>query len=494
MKPGPMTDRIVRLPGAHVEPSFPHVLAPMAGESLFGFTVRTDHANSLPVGTTVKMVARYTRGWRTLSQAYWASGSIFDLVRLARLTGNDLSAIQELTLMPALRRLFGNQDVPIESLGRFHGTPTFCTDCWHEERLVRRTFLLPGIEACVWHDRRLVPFPLGASRLAGLAAAALAPEVLARQRDLYRVWALVLDTGTPEVLGAGYRVIARLGRDPSPAVSVIARRIQSGRHSAQTIVHALVALQIDPELLAELLADEAAPRPCPNQACPRFAPAPEVADPVRPVERHCPICGSRFIGQRILLTFDPAHGHRSPSPRSVAKAVRRLRRWKVALRVACADLVAEGIEPTVGVAFPRARVPMNANLRAERLGLVAIVRDAARRHRLMHSSQQEPFSQIDMQAYRRLMEIVIDRDWVGIAEWGQEHGVMATIPDHCRSWMDNPKTGVLEPLFNGAWARRRRPEDVMAVWRMATERSDRLLSEAWLRRRLRGRNAGPANR
>jgi hypothetical protein len=97
----------------------------------------------------------------------------------------------------------------------------------------------------------------------------------------------------------------------------------------------------------------------------------------------------------------------------------------------------------------------------------------------MNTSQLGPFCQIDMDDYRRLMETVIARDWIGIAEWGQEHDVLAGAPDDYRNWMDNPKFGVLKPLFNGAWARRRQPEDIPAVWRMAEERPGQILSDAW---------------
>jgi hypothetical protein len=72
------------------------------------------------------------------------------------------------------------------------------------------------------------------------------------------------------------------------------------------------------------------------------------------VENHCPICGSRFVGRRIPLTFDLDHGAASPTRISVLKDQRRLRRRKIALRVTCANLVAEGVDPSVGVAFERA--------------------------------------------------------------------------------------------------------------------------------------------
>jgi hypothetical protein len=249
-----------------------------------------------------------------------------------------------------------------------------------------------------------------------------------------------------------------------------------------TIVSALAALQIDPDVLVDLLAAEASPKPCPNQTCPRFIKPAKHGDPLtRKVESHCPICGSRFVGRRILLTFDLDHGSASPTRNSVLKAQRRLRRWKVALRLACADLVAANVEPTVGEAFARARVPKNANLRAERLGLVAIVRDAARRHRLMVSRRGEPFYHVDMDVYRELMQRVIERDWIGIAEWGQTYGQIGAT-DHLRHYLDQPKYGILEPLFNNAWARRVGPEAVEAVWAMADEHEYGLLSDDWHRR------------
>ena len=473
-----------RLPGAAAA-AFAHVLVPLPGESLLGFVMRLDLANHLPIGTTAKAIGRHPTGWRALSPASWASGAVFDLVRLAQLSGNDLDAVRELTFVPELTRLFGRSDVPIDSLGRLGAR--MCIGCWAESRLIRRLFALDYVTACVWHGRGLVPFcpcRVGAPGPChhGAPPAPLSPPELSRQRDVARIWTLLLELGTPEIVGAGYRVVARRRRSEARILHRLPKRLQYASRSIATLVRALHTLEIDPDLLRDLLVAEARPAGCPNQACPRYGPRAD-PDPVASrVERHCPTCGSRFVGRRILLTFDLHHGAPSPSPGAVRKAQRRLRRWNLDLHVVCAELVAEGREPEIVDAFRRAGIPMNANLRAARLGLTSIVRDAARRRRLMIAGENVPFAHIGMADYTELIRRARNRDWLGIAEWGVSHGVVPGCLDERPAWWTyppDPQRGLLEPLFDRRWALAAGSHQVARIWQTATERDGRLLSVEW---------------
>jgi hypothetical protein len=481
---------VIPFPRRPSQPTLPHILRPLEGESLLGFCLRLDLANGLPLGSVATRVKNHATAWHSLRAASWASGAIFDLPALAALSGTDPDVIEELTFMPALRRLFGH-DMPIESLGRWL-RESMCESCWREERLLRRVFLLEDVTACLVHRERLVPF--GRDRLAVLDPGApradvdeLEADELARQRDLARLWSLVLERGTPQVIGAGYRLAADLGHGQAPGIRGAATRLQNGRHAVATLVRALLALGIEPDVLLDAIATDEEPDPCPNATCPRYT-----ADwPAGlAVEAHCRVCGTRFRGSRILSTFDIDHGSSSPSRRAVYRAQVRLRRWRSALSVTCAHMFAEDEPITIGEAFRRAGVPDGAYLRAERLGLTALVRDAGRRQRLAHSRSGEAFSSIGMDDFRVLMTAARERDWVGIAEWASERQVHPTLPDRPGRYGAPPFTreGLLDPLFSGAWMRTvRNQQEIVDVWRLVQSQDPSLLSSTWYERRVRRR-------
>jgi hypothetical protein len=62
------------------------------------------------------MVGNHTGGKRPTA-AMWASGTVWDLPRLARLVGLPTSAIEALMFMPDLRAATGQTDIGIRALG-----------------------------------------------------------------------------------------------------------------------------------------------------------------------------------------------------------------------------------------------------------------------------------------------------------------------------------------------------------------------------------------
>jgi hypothetical protein len=488
---------LVPFPSVGSRDTLPHRIAPLAGEGLLGFMVRCDLANSFAIGSTTKMVGRYATGWQSLGAASWASGKVFDLLRLARLSGNDLTAIQALTFIPDVARVLDTNAFSIGVLGDIQGL-AMCEQCWLSQRLIRRSFLLPGVHGCIWHACRLTGFcaclvdvRVGRHEWHGSGQSLTDTEV-SLQRDLYRMWSIVLDDGSPAVLGRGYRTVGRLRARQPPEIRRAARRLQAQRGSLEALVAALVALEIEPAMLRGMLARDDDPPRCPNSTCPDFAPADGQSDPLRRLttERHCRLCGTRFIGRRVLSTFDLDHGASSPSPTQVRRARRRLARWRRNLRLACAELAAEGRQITVGAALRRAGVPLNANLRAERLGLVAIVRAAARRQRLASRRDTTPFYRVTMPSYNRLVRAAMRRDWVCISDWASEEvgrpelALRRVHPWSVEEW--GARDGVLEPLFDHRWAAELKSrEAVIQVWVRAKRRESLALSNAWLERRLR---------
>ncbi len=391
---------VIAFPGT--ESPFPHVLDPLPDESLLGFMLRIDRANGWEFGGVSKVVATHTTDWRHLSATMWAAGTVWDLRRLAHLTRNPFEQMVGLTLLPDLRRAANDPDLSIAALGDA-GHLRFCPRCLATTGTIPRFCFLPLMDVCPVHSTKLVgfcgrhggPYPPevvgNVVRCAGCQQdlAATEPEPVAENelehlRDTWRAWTFLLGWKGDDIRGLGYRTIKTRKRG-YPLHDV-------GRSASfEKLVSVFQALQIKPELVSYL--EERPTPPCPNATCPRFLPPGDKDRLAREglAERHCPECGTRFVGRRIVMTFDENHGSDHPSRHNVRKAQRRLKGWQAALKETCRSDLLEGRPITIAGCFKRADIPLNANLRASRVGLVAIVCDSARRQRLLNGTERLPF-------------------------------------------------------------------------------------------------------
>jgi hypothetical protein len=460
-----------------LEKPFLHVLAPLPEESLLSFMLRLDVANGWAIGETAKLVSIHTTGWRRATAEMWASGTIWDLPRLARLTRNPLEAIEALTYLHDLRAASADPEVGIRALGDA-GLLRFCPVCLATTGAIPRFCFLPLLDICPLHGVRMELFcPAHRSTYGDFYAdppvvengsivcvrcgrvisspegRRVDEEALAHLRDTWRAWTFLLGWRGDDIRGRGYRTIRAVRR------GYPLRNLADA--SFEHLVTVFLALQIEPELVATL--EDVPTSPCPNAACPRYvAPGPD--DPLereRPVERHCAECGARFVGRRILLCFDSGHGGAYPSARSVRKARRRLRRWRQALAEACRSDILAGRRITVTGTFGRAGVPLNANLRASRLGLVALVRDAARRQRLVEHREPAPFDPISMAEYRVIRDAALGGRWRDLFEaakfgWIRPNEITPPHGWYPGDFRRDARQGVLDPLFPPAWVLRKR--------------------------------------
>jgi hypothetical protein len=363
--------------------TLPSILTPLPGESLLGFLVRLDRVNGFDEGAVAHHLRRNTGAYSAIT---FASGSAFDLDLLAALTANGTDVLRDLTFLPDLGRLYGTASPSIKLLGRVR--LAVCSPCWAGPMPHLKEQLLPNINGCSTHRVAL--------RTACECGAPLSAAVgsLGACRVCGRLWAELPAEGLTgaaltqyELLIGAYRRILAPDRDPGASSAELrsardANRAAGGQVvpvwlssvSIERLAGLYLALGADDDLITSLREPDL--RPCPNAACPNFDLAGASAITV---ERHCRVCGTRFKGARILSTFDIGHGQKTPSATQVRRARRRLGRWRRQLRAICADLLRDGQPITVERAFPLAEVPKNANLRAPRLGLTAIVRAAEAR-------------------------------------------------------------------------------------------------------------------
>ena len=497
-----------------LERPFPHRLEPLPNEALHSFLFRLDRANGWPLGDAATLVASHATGWRTYSGAQWAAGTSWDLRRLAHLSVNPYEAMEALTWLPELRQATGDSKAGIPALGD-SGKLRFCPVCLAETGGVPRFCLLPLVDACPSHRVKLVPFcghgggpyppelddegrircPACRRELASAAGEALGEDEEPLFLDTWRAWTYLLGwRGGDDIRGRGYRTIhavrrgyplRNLGRTPS----------------LEHLVTVFLALHIDPELVRTL--ERRPAPPCPNATCARYVPLsdpdPLLRAPI--VERHCAECGARFVGRRILLCFDPGHGGRLPTQRSVRKALRRLVRWRAALLDVLREDLLAGRPITIIGAFRRAGVPLNANLRARRLGLVEMVRDAARRQRILQRTERQPFRLVTMAEYRFLRLCAEAGDWEDLYLAAREGDLVPNEPApadalHRRWDVPDPDYGILDPLYDPA-----RVAPRFATWedlrqwveevRCSSWRRADLLTDRWLERASQARRDEP---
>ena len=413
------------------ERPLPHILAPLPEESLFGFGVRLMRVNRFPAGSLPQVVGRHSsQPWRDRPSAY-ASGKSFDLDRLAPLSGNSVEAIEALTFGPILRRLYETANPSIRSLGVIPFA--ICPACWTSTgELHRLAAFLPGAFGCDAHAVALE------SACACGVSLSMAPHVVGRCGSCGKRWSelparplSVQERDLQRRLRLGYRIAFGMpSASGTDSLGEILQRLRLrararqqpvmplylGSVSIERMVSIFMALGGDEELMRELR-QPAPPAACPNAACPQF----DLARCIDRVERHCRACGTRFIGSRILSTFDLDHGRPSPSTTQVRRARRRLGAWKTELRRVCQTLEGGGGPLGIEEAFRLAGIPRNANLRAARLGLTAIVR-AAEARRIGRSADGQVVTDL-------VRKKVFAHDVHWLSAWARRTRRLRAVPD-----------------------------------------------------------------
>lgn len=420
--------------------TFPHVVTPLRDEWLPGLMLRCDVANGWSSGKTAQDVSRMSTGCRTLARpALHIVAPTFDLPLLAVALGIPLQALEATTFKVALRQLYPAASLHTRLLGPIPAFRV-CPACVAERSYVSRTLALPHIESCLHHSVLLQgvcrcgnplqlfapersPFTCSTCSLpwGALPQVRVTEVVRVRDRLCHALYRRILHGGPTETSGEVLQRIRSAAHARGYPVSTPASKAVPALHdmpgslypnlSVAGLVSAAytVGLRPDdltsvrqatrvawdpvkevmstgevpfvPEQPAAIAVDEARD-PCPNRACPLYRR--ERMGNVRrfgrwhdQMEYFCNECGSRYIGKRLIMTFDATHGSATISPASVARAIARLGRWRDNLRRVCAEMLAHHDPISLRAAFTRAGIPCSANLRATRLGLRAIVERAA---------------------------------------------------------------------------------------------------------------------
>jgi hypothetical protein len=407
--------------------TFPHPIAPREDEWLPGLLLRCDEANGWFSGTTATYIARLATGPQTLGRpALFVVASVFELPLLAERLAVAPHEILATSFIPPLQRLYAAAALNAALLGP---APPFriCPECLAQDRLLHRSLALASIEHCPIHQlvlqttcccgvplrpfaRLINPFTCrGCSLLwSKLPRVPADPASLRVEAQFLSLYQFFLAQGTSEIMAHALRLIrasqgknAGQGAMLSGSVPLFKNTYHSGTVSLAFLVANLVRQGISVEDISQpaypLSKDD---RYCLNRACPLFGVVGTGnvhryghRDGVQ--EWYCSMCGSRFIGDHLCMSFDAGcHGQGNDdvylSSSAIERARNRLAQWKQKLEATCEAMLACGEPMAVENAFAHAGIPGTANLRATRLGLVKMVDEyAARQEQTLPLEGQE---------------------------------------------------------------------------------------------------------
>jgi hypothetical protein len=396
--------------------TFPNLITPQGDEWLLGLLLRCDETNDWFSGTTATYIARLTTGPQTLGRpALFVVASFFELPLLAERLAVTPNEIFATTFISSLQRLYTPAAPNTAQLGP---APPFrvCPECIAQDQLLHRSLALPGIEHCPLHHlvlqtvcrcgvplrpfaQHTKPFTCKECGLcwSDLPQLPAEPASLKVEAQLHALYQFLLTQGTPEMIAETLRLLraSRIkGAEQDTTLPTRNPLFRSTYYSGTVSLAFLVANLVGRGFTVEDLAHHAQSRPkmdhsCLNRACPLFGVKDGGnvhlyghRDGVQ--EWYCSMCGSRFIGDHLCMSFDlGCYGQRNDdvylSLEAVERAQQRLARWKQKLEETCEAMLARGEPIAVENAFAHAGIPGTANLRATRLGLVEMVARYAER-------------------------------------------------------------------------------------------------------------------
>jgi len=392
---------------AHGDPRWARTLAwidePLPGEGIWGFLLRLDELNGATPGSVFRLITQYgiyppDAGNRVASQ--WV-GTAMDFGTLATVTNNPEHDIVHLTYRRQLLAL--RIDEPHSRLVGIAPPFQICVPCIRASKLIKLEFTLPGIDTCVEHGTRLIarcacnaplrpwhptrrsaPFACPVCELTweSLPVSAVPSPHRTMQRRLLHTYAVFLGGGSSRFLVSA-RLVAFYAADPRWYAGFYPDEVQAQRVAARSssrlslgsLATLFVALQIAPERVAEFPTNLPVVGPCVHRGCQGYGSDRWIrvlAARRRGWDSYCLACGSRFIGDRIVVSYFFDHGDTRLSDCAVRTSAALLARWHQTLAEACARDRTRSRTPME--LFDDAGIPRWPNLKSPALGLIDILR------------------------------------------------------------------------------------------------------------------------
>ncbi len=421
-----MSVRIVTPEDPLWDQSYARFCDPRPGESLASYVLWLDELNQLPAGTTLRGIGKFGVGPSKLgSPGTFRRATILDLDRLSRLAGGlPLAELEDLTLRPLLRWLFGSTKRPALGMTRYR----ICPQCV-AERGFPLVFFFAQVRGCARHGMRLVErcscdpeailFPFGRQNPFHCHAlgceqpyAAVATEPLDEpERAEVQTWtdiseALVAHARSrpapvprSELVRSLRHLIYRTGRPPRDAyqlelrlrdeisISLLADTLSRTSASVEDLLEVLADPGTRPARAAlDGLATSRRKDACPNPYCPGLTTAERARRPLllsSLTEQQCRACGTRFRGRTIDFSFDDIWGY---DVRRSQRHRARLYGLQRAVAQVCERWLAEGRTIVRAHIFEVIGVAHSVAWTTKRAGLGAIVE----KYRIAQLEQRRP--------------------------------------------------------------------------------------------------------
>jgi len=325
---------------------------PRPGESLASYVLWLDELNQLPAGTTLREISKLGVGPSKVGlPGTFRRATILDLDLLSRLAGGlPLPELEDLTLRPLLRWLFGSTERPALGGTRYR----ICPQCV-AERGFPLVFFFEQVRGCARHGLRLVErcgcdpeaifFPFGRQDPFHCHALgceqpydAIPVEPLDEcERAEVQAWTGIYEAllaharsgprpiARTELVRSLRHLIYRSGRPPRDAYPLELRL--RDEVSIPLLADTLYRTSASVEDLLQVLVDPPSPPArtvahergtsrrrgdCPNPYCPGLTLAELAGRPLLlscRTEQQCRACGTRFRGRTIDFSFDDVAGY-----------------------------------------------------------------------------------------------------------------------------------------------------------------------------------------
>lgn len=419
--------------------TLPFVLKPFKGESLYGFLLRLDSGNSFNPGTVMSMIKKHTTGKMSLNRpGLFVIGKIFDLEKLSEIAGLSYELILDLTLLPALKRLFRIKDV-YPALAGYSPFFKICPICMKTGRLPL-LHIFQNISICTEHGVSLIDrckcgekirlftsdikffcCPLCNTNYQNIEPKFINDrDIELKTRSLQKSYESILMDGicfindfeelakgfenrlkhlayTQELTHGNYKRI----------FGYSAANIKNGHGlsniSLSKIIDTLYGLNCTPEQFRNIEYDKKALKiesnntykesfeefsTCPNIYCKYFMKTNEnvirlygktrLYTGKEMIEEYCTYCGTRFVGDNIIQSYDYNPGL---TMYDIEIAQERIRKWHENLTTTCLEAISKRIPITLTGCFKSAGIPIGKSYFVERLGLVKILEEYALKQR-----------------------------------------------------------------------------------------------------------------
>lgn len=445
--------------------NFPFVIVPFQHESIYGYTMRLDVLNAYPLGTTLKLINNHKTGRLLLNRpGLFITGNTFNIDKLSQVTNISIDELNSLTMTPALHRIYQTKKI-YPNLISYSSSFKVCPSCI-TNNLHPLLFLLKDITYCQDHKvhlydkcvcgKKILLFSANTKAnccpycgvpyhsLKSISIDGNSQEMQIQEYYYNNYKDLIFNNinfvNDDEQLSSGFekRLLYLIYKNRiahSDFKNLFGYSINNAKNghgllnlSISAIIHALFRLNISVIEFRDLHTDaklnkitnvdhstneKNSVRTCPNIYCSDFNLISRdnikhygkrtLNSGVVKIEEFCKTCGTRFIGNNIIQSYDYNPGLRHYD---IERARSRIIIWQQNLMKVCEEMIQCRIPITLTGCFKKARIPIGKTYFIDRLGLINIIEEYAQKQtedssRWIHELSEKDAASFLRRIYKR---------------------------------------------------------------------------------------------